>query len=87
MEKIQASIRIRPTKPTEGNPLAFTKQGRCTITAEKHQENFEFEAVYNEKSSNLDIFEGSVHELLKNALQGYNGIFIDNRLVCIFTYG
>lgn len=79
MEKIIAAIRIRPAKSTDPDEIGITKSGERGIIAKKHSDKFSFESVYDQPTTNVEIFNGTVKPILERAVKGYN--------VCIFTYG
>ena len=81
MEKIIASIRIRPIKQLKTDPTSITirRAGPRSVIALKHSDKFSFERVYGPEASNGEVFQVSVKPLIERALKGYN--------VCLFTYG
>ena len=79
MEKIIAAIRIRPSKEIDPEKIGITKSGDKGILAKKHSDKFSFESVYDQQTTNMNIFNGTVKPILERAAKGYN--------VCIFTYG
>ena len=81
MEKIIASIRIRPIRQLKTDPtsIAIRKSGPRSVIALKHSDKFSFERVYGTETTNKEVFQLSVRPLIHRALKGYN--------VCLFTYG
>ena len=79
MEKIIAAIRIRPSDETDPEKIGVLKSGDKDVIAKRHSDKFSFESVYDQQTTNMDIFQGTVQPLLERAIKGYN--------VCIFTYG
>ena len=73
MEKIIAAIRIRPTSETDPEKIGIQISGTKGIIAKKHSDKFSFESVYDQKTTNEGIFEGTVKPLLEKAIKGYNG--------------
>lgn len=80
---IRVYVRCRPFVPADGTTrtcIQHIDEQEIKIMDEEHKKlhNFEFEKVFNEKSTQFQIFE-DVKPLATSILDGYN--------VCIFAYG
>ena len=73
MEKIAASIRIRPVTTKNEKKIGIRKIGERGVLALKTSDQFHYEHVFDSKSSNQEIYQTSIKKMITKAVDGYNG--------------
>jgi len=81
MPRIAVGIRIRPDLGSNDKKIdGFNVSSESLeLSVTGNQYNFTFDNVFQEKSSQEEVFRSASITILDGALEGYNG--------CIFAYG
>jgi kinesin family protein 6/9 len=82
MPKISVGIRLRPDNsnyPKLDQLSTSSDQTAIELFVGSTLHNFSFDRIFNDQSTQLDIYKHSAQRIVDTALEGYNG--------CIFAYG
>ena len=86
LERVKVSVRVRPfldaekaIDPTSPIESIDKKRNVITILKEYDKKTFTYDHLYNEKSTQSEIFDDTSKEVVKSVLKGFNGT--------IFAYG
>ncbi|XP_050303688.1 kinesin-like protein klp-20 [Anthonomus grandis grandis] len=76
-ENVKVFIRIRPLQPTEtSSNLTIHSDDSVTINSPKEPKTFSFSKIFDEKSTQLDVYQTVASPLVNQALNGYNGTIL-----------
>ncbi len=75
---VRVVVRIRPFNNKEKNSSSIIKANKTTIKL-ANKDTFTFDQVFNEESTQDDLYDDVGEKIVKNAFEGYNS--------CVFAYG